>query len=151
MREFPFLPLKAFFPCRHLRPDTDLLLCGYPSAMCPLIGIHSAFEDVAMLTVVNGAGALTEYVDPSLVPYVLGIYKRWLLLGEVKRRVAVLDRVDPVLLQVPRSFWEWCFMRNGSLGLFQATAFHRFEAPKAPNPWKTRLRQLWGTSFKPKC
>ena len=56
-----------------------LIICSYPYAMFPINGTHEGLLHTPMLTLVKGAGSLTEYAHVSLIPYLLGIYKRWLL------------------------------------------------------------------------
>ncbi|CAE7489421.1 unnamed protein product [Symbiodinium microadriaticum] len=95
---------------RHEVPTlrtADLLLCGYPYALCPILGTSSELKDVPMLVLVHGAGSLAEYADESITPWLLGTFKRWITSDPAEptkgatamalRKVVFNDRLDLAL------------------------------------------------------
>ncbi|CAE7501443.1 unnamed protein product [Symbiodinium sp. CCMP2456] len=95
---------------RHEVPTlraADLLICGYPYALCPILGTSVELADVPMLVLVHGAGSLAEYADESITPWVLGTFKRWITPDPAQptrgatamalRKVVFNDRLDLVL------------------------------------------------------
>eukprot|EP00439_Symbiodinium_sp_Y106_P013012 s2362_g1.t3 len=95
---------------RHEVPTlwtADLLICGYPYALCPILGTSGELRDVPMLVLVHGAGSLAEYADESITPWILGTFKRWIASDPAQptkgttamasRKVVFNDRLDLVL------------------------------------------------------
>ncbi|CAE8602815.1 unnamed protein product, partial [Polarella glacialis] len=84
--------------------EPSLLICSYPYALCAVYGKLESTAATPMLFTVKGAGSLAEYVDSTLQPWVLGVYKEWLSSSERPpsdslRQVVVMDRVDVPILQ----------------------------------------------------
>ncbi|CAL1173255.1 unnamed protein product [Cladocopium goreaui] len=91
---------RAEFPMLKM---ADLVICSYPYVLCPFLGTYEGFKDTAMLTVVKGAGSMAEYAHASLVPWILGIYKRWMTATDsgvgTPRKVVCADAIDPAIVQ----------------------------------------------------
>ncbi|CAE7212587.1 unnamed protein product, partial [Symbiodinium natans] len=86
--------------------DADLLICGYPYALCAIFGTSQQLQHLPMLVLVHGAGSMTEYADDSLTPWILQTFKRWMAAptkttdGKALRKVVFNDRMDVVVARV---------------------------------------------------
>eukprot|EP00929_Paragymnodinium_shiwhaense_P083864 TRINITY_DN44815_c0_g1_i1.p1 TRINITY_DN44815_c0_g1~~TRINITY_DN44815_c0_g1_i1.p1 ORF type:complete len:354 (+),score=25.21 TRINITY_DN44815_c0_g1_i1:79-1062(+) len=72
--------------------------------MCPVLSSLKSLIHVPIVSVVSGAGTLTEYAHASIRPWILNVYKQWLTSSSqtgatALRKLTVDNYIDKMILQ----------------------------------------------------